>query len=101
MRISQIAPRSSSCLPHLRLHVDTNGRIYPATDHEHITIGEGGISRIPSTIVHVGRRSPGIARETIDVGAGQSHPVADMSTSHQQLPIGQKSVAGAEDVCSG
>src|ERR1700745_817792 len=101
MRIRQIAPGSSSCLPDLRLHVDTSCRIYPTTDYKHITVGQTDISRIPATIVHVRERSPGVVKWAIDVGIRQSHPVADMSARHQPPPIGQKSVAGAEDVCSG
>src|SRR5213079_1363375 len=101
MRTSQIAPGSSSCLPNLRLNVNSLAGIHPTTDHKYITIGQGGISRIPATIVHVRQPDPGVVKWAIDVGTGQSHPIADMSANHQQPPIRQEGMARTEDVCSG
>src|SRR3954451_17528134 len=101
MRTRQIAPGTRNCLPNLRLNVNPLAGIHPTTDDKHITIKQGGTSRIPATIVHVRQADPGVVKWAIDVGTGQSHPTADMSAKHQQPAIRQEGMARTEDVCSG
>src|SRR5947208_11593215 len=100
MRTRQIAPGTSSCLPNLRLNVDSLAGIHPTTDQKYITIRQGGTSRIPATVVHVRQPDPGAVKWAIYVGAGQSHPVANMSANNQQAPIRQEGMPRTEDVCS-
>jgi hypothetical protein len=100
MRRSQVAPGCCCALPYLRLHIDIIDRIDRATDHEDISIGQRGVRRIPSSIVHVRQPRPGIVQRVIRVGIGQPHKVVSVSTGYKKLSIGQKGMAGTENVCS-
>src|SRR6478752_2748989 len=98
MRASQIAPGSSSCLPHLRLNVNSLAGIHPTTDYKYIPIRQSSISWIPATVVHVRQPGPGSVKWAIDVSIGQADPAAYVPASYQQCPISEKSMTRAEDV---
>jgi hypothetical protein len=101
MRRGQVAPRSRCTLPYLRLDIDTQRRIDPATDHEHVSARQRGARRVPATVVHIRQPGPGIVQGVIRVGAGQPDPVAYLlPTGYQELSIGQRGKARTENVCS-
>ena len=75
VRCTQVAPGRRCSLPYLRLDIG-NPRLDRATDHQHVSVGQRGVRRVPSTVVHIRQPRPGIVQRVIDVGVGQPHPRA-------------------------
>ena len=65
----------------------------PATDREHVPIGQLGNCRIPSTVIHGRQLRPAIGRRIVCVDSVQPHPVGHVSTGYEELSIGQKGMA--------
>jgi hypothetical protein len=92
VRCAQIAPGCGCSLPYLRLDIDVS-RGDRATDHQHVSVRQGSGRRIPPTIIHVRQPGPGIVQRVIRVSVGQPHKVVYVSTSYEELSIGEKGKA--------
>jgi hypothetical protein len=99
VRRAQIPPGRRCTLPYLRLDIG-NPRSDRATDHQHISVRQRSVSRVPSTVVHIRQPRPGIVQRIICIGVGQANPGVDVSTGYQELSIRQKGVARTENVRS-
>ncbi len=72
MRRAQVAPGRHCTLPYLRLDIEIP-RSDRATDHQHVSVRQRGIRRIPSTVIHIRQARPGVVQRAIRVGVGQPH----------------------------
>ena len=90
---SQIAPGCRRTLPYLRLDIDTHRRIYPTTDHQHVSVRQRGVRWIPPSIIHVRQSRPTVVQRVIRVSIDQPHIIGYVSTGYQELSIRQKGMA--------
>jgi hypothetical protein len=79
-------------LPYLWLDIIFR-RSDPASDREHVSIGQRGARRVPPTVIHIREPGPAIVQRVIFIGIGQPHKVVYVSTGYQELSIRQKGMA--------
>ena len=96
----EVPPGVCSCLPYLRLDIDTYTGINPTADHKDVSVCQRSVRRVPTAIIHVRPPRPGTVRRVIGIGVRQAEPVSYVSTGHEELSISEKGMAGTEKVCS-